>query len=127
MIYHSIGHSVSQEPIDLTHKQKRRPWDRVYRGARNVRCEQHVVHLQQRIVHGERLAVVHIQRRACHAALLQRLDQCRLIDQTAARGVDKVRRFFHAGKILHADHMLGIRCQPQVQRYNIALFKQGFK
>lgn len=37
MIYHPIGHSVSQEPIDLTHKQKRRPRDRVYRGAHNVR------------------------------------------------------------------------------------------
>ena len=33
MIYHPIGHSVSQKPINLTHKQKRRPWDRVYRGA----------------------------------------------------------------------------------------------
>ena len=94
MIYHPIGHAVSQEPIDLTHEQKRRPRDRVYRGARNVRREQHVVHLQQRIVRSERLAVVHIQRRACYAALLQRLDQRLLIDQTAARGVDKVRRFF---------------------------------
>ena len=38
MIYHPIGHAVSQEPIDLTHEQKRRPRDRVYRGARDVRA-----------------------------------------------------------------------------------------
>ena len=37
MIYHPIGHAVSQEPIDLTHEHKRRTRDRVYRGAHNVR------------------------------------------------------------------------------------------
>ena len=37
MIYHPIGHAVSQEPIDLTHEQKLLQRYRVNRGARDVR------------------------------------------------------------------------------------------
>lgn len=81
MIDHAIGDAALQKPINLTHKQERRPRNRIDRSARDMRSEQHVVHRKQRIVRSKRFAVVYIECSTCHAALLQRLGQRRLIDQ----------------------------------------------
>ena len=93
MIYHPIGHAVSRDRSTLTHNKN---------GARGIAST--VVHTMCSVSStlsicssGSSTAAARLSYTSsahCHAAaLLQRLDQCQLIDQTAARGVDKVRRF----------------------------------
>src|SRR5258708_6860923 len=68
-----------------------------------VRREGHVLHLAQRMVGGERLAVVDIERCVSDTAALQRPQHRLLVDQGATRDVHEDRRRLHRRQLFRSD------------------------
>jgi len=84
------------------------------RASAQMRDEQHVVETEQ-IGMNRGLALVDVERRAGQQMLLQRPSERGLVDDGSARGVDEVRRPFHARERLPIDEMSRFRRQWHVQ------------
>ena len=68
--------------------------------------DDHVVHLPQRRVLGERFGLEDVEGTACDRAGPERLDQRRLVDDAAAGDVDEIRVLAHGGEFVGADQAL---------------------
>src|SRR6185437_17006715 len=74
----------------------------------DMRGEDNVVHAEQRIVAARRLLFQDVEPGAGDPALLQRLDQRRLVDSRPAPRVDEERATLHQTELLFLQEVLGV-------------------
>ncbi len=91
-----------------------------------MRRDHDIVELAQRMVDRQRLLRIGVQRRARDAALLQQLQQGRLVDQRAARGVDQVAGRLHPREIIAAHKAPGAGGEHRVDGDDIRGGEQFF-
>ena len=91
--------------------------------AAAVRRHNDVFHAEEGTCRVSRLRLRGVETRAGDLSGAQRLDQRRLIDQTAAGGVDQAGGLFHAREFTRADAVLVFRCGRHVQGDKIGVVK----
>jgi hypothetical protein len=84
-----------------------------------------IVQRQERVIGSERFVLEHVQRRSHDNPPSQRVDQRRLIHQSAAGRVAQHSRRFHPREFLGPDQPPALGCQARVQRHNVRLLQQG--
>ena len=89
-----------------------------------VRSEDHRVELRERVVCGERFLLEGVECGTCDPPLVQRSDECGLVDEFATSGVDEVPVRPEAVEFVRADHVLGLRCQRVVETDHVGLIER---
>src|SRR5580692_3335427 len=73
--------------------------------ATQMRCDNHVLHRPKRVIFGKRLVTEDIQRCPGDLAVLQRLDQCALVNHTTTRQIDEVAGRLHGQEYRSIHHV----------------------
>ena len=94
------------------------------RHARGVLGDDHVDHMQQRVVRVRRLLLPHIEPRAAEMAIPQRRVQRRLVMDVAARRGDEDRALAHLREAVAVHQAAAFRRQRQMQADHVALGQQ---
>ena len=110
------GHSVEQEIDDLLRDIDRDLDLRLVGCGAQMRRDDHVAELEQRMVRRRRLFDEDIERRTGDFARAQRLRQRGLIDDSAARAIDNPHALFHFGERSRTDHPARVVGERRVHR-----------
>ena len=89
-----------------------------------MRGEGNIFHLRQRVIRLQRLGVENVEPDVADVPALERLDQRRLVDQRAARGIDQDRARLHARDALGAQESAGRVIEHQVEGDHIGVRQQ---
>ena len=85
----------------------------------DMRRDDHVRHRQKRVRHIGRLGVEDVKAGARKVTVLERLDECRFVDDGASADVDEIRARRHQPELAVPDEMPGFRRQRRVERQEV--------
>ena len=123
----AVRRGQAQALQGVAHQLQRHPQEAGggFRGHEGcVGRQRHVLQRRQGMVPVDRLVGEDIETRCPNRAALQRLDQGRLVDDRAARGVDQHRAPPHEGEAARVDDAPGLVVEAEVERHHMGVCEQ---
>src|SRR4051794_1130050 len=122
MSVHPVLWRLALQHLDHLHRYlERAALLRLERAAGAMRRAYDIRQRKERRVLGRRLALPDIEPGGEEAPALQRVEQRRLVDDAAARGVDDDRGLLHQRELRRADHVPGLGGERDVDAHQVAL------
>src|SRR5579863_1800305 len=90
---------AGEESADVLDRARIIDAEILFDGVAEMRRDDHVIEFEEGMALGDRLVVEHVDGGAGDLATFKRREQCRLIDDRRARGVDEVSARLHAREI----------------------------
>jgi hypothetical protein len=120
-----MGHRLAREAGEqVLHGDLGHPVARAHRRRADVRHDQEVGRLEQRVLGRQRLGIGDVECRTGDLARVQREQQRLRIDDRAARGVDEQRGRLHARERGAVDQVAGLGRERDVQGHEVRALEQ---